>query len=179
MKKSLLWIGAAVTGLVLLAIGYGAGWFVHATGVGRTVPLEELSERERAFAERMQNVDLVGHFTIEGIEGLEDVEGVSRDKNPERYEIASVSKLDGEGDRWRFDVRVVYMTVDVTVPVVVPIVWAGDTPMVSITDFELPGLGDQFGARVLFYDERYAGTWDHGPYGGMMYGMIEPAGSGE
>ncbi len=179
MKKSLLWIGAAVTGLVLLAIGYGAGWFVHATGVGRTVPLEELSERERAFAERMQNVDLVGHFTIEGIEGLEDVEGVSRDKNPERYEIASVSKLDGEGDRWRFDVRVVYMTVDVTVPVVVPIVWAGDTPMVSITDFELPGLGDQFGARVLFYDERYAGTWDHGPYGGMMYGVIEPAGSGE
>ena len=145
MKKSLLWIAVAVAGLVLLAIGYGAGWLVHATGVGRTVPLEELSERERAFAERMQNVDLVGHFTIEGIEGLEDVEGVSRDKNPERYEIASVSKLEGEGDRWRFDVRVVYMTVDVTLPVVVPIVWAGDTPMVSITDFELPGLGDQFG----------------------------------
>lgn len=179
MKKSLLWIAAAVTGLVLLAIGYGAGWLVHATGVGRTVPLEELSERERAFAERMQNVDLVGHFTIEGIEGLEDVEGVSRDKNPERYEIASVSKIEGEGDRWRFDVRVVYMTVDVTLPVVVPIVWAGDTPMVSITDFELPGLGDQFGARVLFYDERYAGTWDHGPYGGMMYGVIEPALAGE
>ncbi|MYA09061.1 MAG: hypothetical protein F4060_14220 [Holophagales bacterium] len=177
MKKSLLWMGAAILGLVLLAIGYGAGWLVHATGVGRTVPLEELSERERAFAERMQNVDLVGHFTIEGIEGLEDVEGVSRDKNPERYEIASVSKLEGEGDRWRFDVRVVYMTVDVTLPVVVPIVWAGDTPMVSITDFELPGLGDQFGARVLFYDERYAGTWDHGPYGGLMYGMIEPAGT--
>lgn len=177
MKKATLWIAAAVTGLVLLAIGYGAGWLVHATGVGRTVPLEELSERERAFAERMQNVDLVGHFTIEGIEGLEDVEGVSRDKNPERYEIASVSKLEGEGDRWRFDVRVVYMTVDVTLPVVVPIVWAGDTPMVSITDFELPGLGDQFGARVLFYDERYAGTWDHGQYGGLMYGMIEPAGT--
>lgn len=177
MKKATLWIAAAVTGLVLLSIGYGAGWLVHATGVGRTVPLEELSERERAFAERMQNVDLVGHFTIEGIEGLEDVEGVSRDKNPERYEIASVSKLEGEGDRWRFDVRVVYMTVDVTLPVVVPIVWAGDTPMVSITDFELPGLGDQFGARVLFYDERYAGTWDHGQYGGLMYGMIEPAGT--
>lgn len=179
MKKSLLWIGAAILGVALLGVGYGAGWLVHATGVGRTVPLEELSERERAFAERMQNVDLVGHFTIEGIEGLEDVEGVSRDKNPERYEIASVSKLEGEGDRWRFDVRVVYMTVDVTLPVVVPIVWAGDTPMVSITDFELPGLGDQFGARVLFYDERYAGTWDHGPYGGLMYGVIEPAEAGE
>ncbi len=179
MKKATLWIVAAVAGLVLLGLGYGIGWLTGVTGVGRTVPLEELSERERAFTERMQNVDLVGHFTIQDSSGLEEVEGVSRDKNPERYEIASVSKLEGEGDRWRFDVRVVYMTVDVTLPVVVPIVWAGDTPMVSITDFEIPGLGEQFGARVLFYDERYAGTWDHGPYGGLMYGVIEPAGAGE
>ena len=179
MKKTTLWIVAGVTGLILLGLGYGIGLFVGVTGVGRTVPIEELSERERAFVERMQSVDLVGHFTIDNLEGLEEVEGVQRDRNPERYEIASVSKLDGEGDRWRFDVRVVYMTVDVTLPVVVPLVWAGDTPMVSITDFEIPGLGGQFGARVLFYDDRYAGTWDHGPYGGMMYGVIEPAGVGE
>ena len=179
MNKTFSWALAAVAGLILLSLGYGIGWIVHAAGIGQTVPLEELSERERAFAERMQNVDLVGHFTIGNITGLEEVDGVSRDKNPERYEIASVAKLEGEGDRWRFDVRVVYMTVDVTVPVVVPLVWAGDTPMVSITDFDLPGLGEQFGARVLFYDERYAGTWDHGPYGGLMYGVIEPAGSRE
>ncbi len=44
--------------------------------------------------------------------------------------------------------------------------------MVSITDFAIPGLGDEFGARVIFYDDRYAGTWDHGQYGGMMYGTI-------
>ena len=179
MKKSILWVCAAIAALGLLGLGYGAGWLVHATGVGRAVPLEELSERERRFAETMQNVDMVGHFTIENVPGLDEVEGVRRDRNPERYEIASVSKLKGEGDRWRFDVRVVYMTVDVTLPVVVPIVWAGDTPMVSITDFEIPGLGDQFGARVMFYDERYAGTWNHGPYGGLMYGVIEPAASRE
>ncbi len=179
MKKTTLWIVAAVAGLVLLGLGYGIGWIAGVTGVGRTVPLEELSERERGFAERMQSVDLVGHFTIDNLEGLEEIEGVRRDKNPERYEIASVAKLEGEGDRWRFDVRVVYMTVDVTLPVVVPLVWAGDTPMVSITDFAIPGLGGEFGARVLFYDERYAGTWDHGPYGGLMYGVIEPAGGGE
>ena len=45
--------------------------------------------------------------------------------------------------------------------------------MVSITDVSLPGLGEGFSARVLFYDERYAGTWDHGDYGGLMYGIIE------
>ena len=94
-----------------------------------------------------------------------------RDGNPERYEISKVTKLDG--DRWRFDVHLTYASVDVTLPVVVPIVWAGDTPMVSITDFAIPGLGDEFGARVIFYDDRYAGTWDHGAYGGMMYGTIK------
>ncbi len=178
MKRAVFWIGAAVAGLVLFGVGYGAGWFVHAAGIGRTAPLDELSERERAFAERMQDVDLVGHFTIENLQELVDVEGVEgvrRDGNPERYEIASVAKVRGPGDRWRFDVRIVYMSVDVTLPVVVPMVWAGDTPMVSITDFEIPGLGSQFGARVLFHDDRYAGTWNHGPYGGMMYGVIEPA----
>ena len=96
-----------------------------------------------------------------------------RDGQPERYEISGVTKL--EGDRWRFDARVKYGRVDVTLPVVVPLVWAGDTPMVSITNFSIPGLGDEFGARVVFYDNRYAGTWNHGEYGGLMYGTIAPA----
>lgn len=176
--KTTLWIVAGAAALVLLALAYGIGWIAGVTGVGRTVPIEELSERERVFAERMRNVDLVGHFTIGNVEGLEEVEGVQRDRNPERYEIASVEKLEGESGRWRFDVRVVYMNVDVTLPVVVPIVWAGDTPMVSIADFAIPGLGEQFGARVLFHEDRYAGTWDHGPYGGLMYGAIEPGAVG-
>ena len=37
----------------------------------------------------------------------------------------------------------------------------------------LVNTGEAFSARVLFYDDRYAGTWDHGDYGGMMYGTIE------
>ncbi len=151
-----------------LIAGLGVGWLLGVSGVGQAAPLESLDARERAFAERMQNVVLTGHFTIEGRE--------RRDGLPERYEIASATKLDG--DRWRFDVHLTYGSVDATLPVVVPIVWAGDTPMVSITDFEIPGLGDEFGARVVFYDDRYAGTWDHGEYGGMMYGTISPADGG-
>ena len=46
--------------------------------------------------------------------------------------------------------------------------------MVSLTYVSLPGLGEGFSARVLFYDDRYAGTWDHGEYGGLMFGAIEP-----
>ena len=31
-----------------------------------------------------------------------------------------------------------------------------------------------FTARVMFYAERYAGSWQHGEYGGLMYGTIAP-----
>ena len=161
--KSILLAAAFVVGLLGV---FGIGWLLGATGVGQEASPESLDARERAFAEQMENVVLTGHFTIEGQE--------RRDGLPERYEIASATKL--EGDRWRFDVHLTYGSVDATLPVIVPIVWAGDTPMVSITDFAIPGLGDEFGARVVFYDSRYAGTWDHGEYGGMMYGTISPSG---
>ena len=205
----------AIGAFVLTLVVFGLGWLTAATGAGREADVASLSERELAFTERMQNVALRGHFTIEGLseEQLErlrqsreeqtteeddagaDGEGaapatagdgelgnvqseegdgsVRMDGFDELYEISSVTKLDG--NRWRFNVRMKYMSVDVTLPVVVPIEWAGDTPMVSITNFEIPGLGSEFGARVLFYDERYAGTWDHGDVGGLMYGTIEAA----
>ena len=149
-------------GVCVVVVSFGFGWLMSSTGAGREVPVGSLTELEREFTERMRNVVLEGNFTIEGVS--------SGDRRPERYEIAQVTKLDG--DRWRFDARVTYGSVDVTLPVVVPVVWAGDTPMVSITDFAIPGLGDEFGARVVFYDSRYAGTWDHGQYRGLMYGTI-------
>lgn len=161
MKASLMVAGA----VLLLVVGYAIGSVAGGFGVGRAeADPASLTDLERGFAERMQNVALEGFFTIEGQE--------RRDGNPELYEIESVTKLEGDEGLWRFDVHLAYGSVDATLPVVVPIVWAGDTPMVSITDFEIPGLGDEFGARVVFYDERYAGTWDHGPYGGLMYGTI-------
>ena len=151
-----------IVALAILLVAAGIGWSLAATGVGRAADPASLTDRERAFAERMQNVALEGHFTIEGVE--------LGDGNPELYEISSVTKLDG--DRWRFNVHMTFGSVDATVPVVVPIVWAGDTPMVSITDLAIPGVGDEYGARVIFYDDRYAGTWDAGQYGGLMYGTI-------
>ena len=59
---------------------------------------------------------------------------------------------------------------------------AGDTPMVSITDFGIPGLDGTFTARVFFYEDRYGGSWEHamerGVFGGLMYGHIEPMAAG-
>ena len=61
---------------------------------------------------------------------------------------------------------------DMTLPVVVPVKWIEDTPVVTLTDWNIPSLGT-FTCRVLFHGDRYAGTWQHGPVGGLMYGRIE------
>ena len=143
--RGLLRIGAVVG---LMALMFAVGWVVAKSGAGQGVDPASLTDLEREFTERMQDVVLVGHFTIKE---REDQGG-----NPERYEIA----------------RVTYANTDVTLPVTVPLVWAGDTPMVSITDFTIPTLGT-FTARVFFYEDRYAGSWQHGEHGGLMYGHIE------
>ena len=149
--------------VVVLAAAFVLGWTVAKTGGGHAVKPASLTDLERAFAERMQNVTLVGHFTIEGRDG-----GGGR---PERYEIERVTKV-GDSD-WRFDARITYGDIDVTLPVTVPIVWAGDTPMITITDLTIPTLGT-FTVRLIVYDDRYAGSWQHGEFGGLMYGVIEP-----
>ena len=113
----------------------------------------------------MTNVALDGSFTVAWPEARE---GEFRD----RYEISSVEKLDG--NRWRFNARVIYGSVDVTAPVVVPMEFVGDVPVIVLKDAALPGLGDEFGAVVSFDGDRYAGTWDHGEVGGFLYGRIEP-----
>ena len=156
-----LFKATAVIGL--MALMFGVGWLVAKSGAGQGVDPASLTELEREFTERMRDVVLVGHFTIEGRAGLGG--------NPERYEIKQVTKV--SETQWRFDARLTYASIDVTLPVTVPLVWAGDTPMVSITDFTIPTLGT-FTARVFFYGDRYAGSWQHGEYGGLMYGSIEP-----
>lgn len=153
-----------VTFLLLLAIVFGAGWLTATLGIGKAVPIASLPERERQFAERMQNSALVGYFTIEGRE--------DRTLRPDRYEISSVEKI-GE-DRWRFNAKI--GETGVSAPMVVPMQFLGDTPMISMTDFEIPTVGT-FTVRVVFYGDRYFGSWQHGKFGGQMFGKIEKAGT--
>jgi hypothetical protein len=127
---------------------------------------DEPSPREQAFSQKMQNCVLVGTFTVDG-----QTEGDPL--KPERYEIESAVKA--AGDLWVFTVRIKYGKLDTKLPVTVPLLWAGETPMVSLTDASIPGLGEGFSARVLFHDDRYAGTWQHGKVGGHMFGRIEKA----
>jgi hypothetical protein len=154
-------IVVALLGVVLLVAAFAGGWLSARTGMGTAVPITSLEARERAFVDDMRGAVLDGMFTVDG----------QRDPpTQDRYEIASVEKV---GDNlWRFNVRMVHGTTDVTLPIVVPMQWVGDTPVVTLTDYSIPTLGT-FTARVFFYDSRYAGTWQHGQeIGGHLYGKI-------
>ncbi len=114
----------------------------------------------------MSNVVLDGSFTVN--------RGDETHERREKYTIASVSKVGG--DIWLFQARIQYGDHDVTVPVPVKLLWAGDTPVVSLTDASIPGLGT-FTARVLFYRDSYAGFWQHGDVSGNQFGRIVRGGA--
>ncbi len=124
---------------------------------------EDQSANEKAFQELLNNCVLVGQFTVDG-----QSSGPAKE---ERYEIRNVSKLD-DSDLWGMNARIAYGDHDVTVPIAVPVKFAGKTPMISLDDFFVPGMGT-FSARVLFHGDRYAGTWQHGDKGGHMFGYIK------
>lgn len=125
----------------------------------------ELSEKETAFAEQLKDSVLIGHFTVVG-------NNDGQAGKPERYEIKQISKVNDS--MWMFQTRIKYGNVDTIMPLVLPVEWAGNTPVVSLTNFTIPGMGT-FSCRVLFHGDRYAGTWQHGEKGGHMWGLIEKA----
>ncbi len=126
------------------------------------------AQREAKFAQSLSGAVLVGTFSIDGVKA---------EKLPftERYELKSVKKA--KDGLWTFTAHVTYLKLDVTLPITVPVVWAGDTPMVSLNNATLPGLGNQLSAKVIFDEGRYAGTWQHGKFGGHLWGKIERPGA--
>ena len=60
---------------------------------------------------------------------------------------------------------------EVPVPLPVTIKWAGDTPVITLTDLAIPGMGS-YTARVVLYRDQYAGTWSGKKGGGQVFGKI-------
>ncbi len=127
-----------------------------------TTKLDALSAEEQAFATLLTGADLVGSFTVDGQTGT---------PKQDRYSITKATKL--KGNQWAIFARIKYNEVDITVPVGVNVDWAGKTPVLSVTDLKIPGLGSEFGSNILFQGDRYAGTWEHGKVGGHMWGRVE------
>lgn len=135
--------------------------------LGAAVAADEDREMlEQKFEKQMSGATLVGHFTVDG-------KNDGKPPREERYEIASAKKLNG--DQWLITARIKYGKNDVAVPMPLNVFWAGDTPVISLTDLTIPGLGSAFTSRVMFFEGRYAGTWQHGKVGGNLWGRIEYA----
>jgi hypothetical protein len=154
--------------LVFLLAGlcamFAFGWLTGVRAIGTPITAASLPAAERAFAERMRGVTMVGTFTVSGRE--------DRQPSRDRYEIASVEKV-GD-DLWRFNAKMDCCGAagQSGIPIVVPMRFVGDTPMIMMSEHSLPGIGT-FTVRLFFYGDRYAGTWQHGKVGGHMTGRIE------
>jgi hypothetical protein len=118
------------------------------------------ADLEKKFQESMSGVTLVGNST------RLNKPGVSAE---EKYVIEKVSKM--SGDLWLFQTRLRFGSHDLPLPLPITVKWAGDTPMISLTDVSIPGLGT-YTARVLIYRDQYAGTWSGKNEGGQLFGRV-------
>jgi hypothetical protein len=121
------------------------------------------NDLEQQFQKTMSGATLIGRFTVG-----------PADANPkeERYTIGKVSKVGG--DRWLIVSRIQFGGKDVSVPLFLNVKWAGDTPVIQVTDMTVPGLGT-YTARVMVFKDQYAGTWSAPDHGGHLWGRIEKA----
>ncbi|MEZ5403421.1 MAG: hypothetical protein R2729_27315 [Bryobacteraceae bacterium] len=131
-----------------------------ACGGGTSSDRDAAARREAEFEKLLTNATLEGRFTSSRSGELKE----------DKYTISSVTRL--PGGIWTINTRIQYGDHDVTVPVPVKVVWAGDTPVITLTDLDIPKMGT-FTARVMFFRDRYAGLWWHGSQvGGQMFGQV-------
>lgn len=121
------------------------------------------AEREAALSAMLSGATLEGSFT----KSSDDAPMLTNDK----YTLGEVKKVDAAKNFWVFPTRIQYSDKDFTIPLTLPIEWAGDTPVVVVDNVGLPGMGT-FSARVLFFNDHYAGYWQHGEVGGNLFGKI-------
>jgi len=126
-----------------------------------TQPSFDRQKLEQDLARTLSNAVLVGHYDVDGQRGA---------LKEDHYTLGAVKKM--AGDLWLIPARIQYGQQDVTVPIMVPILWAGDTPIIMVTDMGLPGMA-KYTARVMIYGDRYVGTWSAGArHGGILFGRV-------
>ena len=152
--------------LIMVLVGtwlYAAPESVEGDAAAAEESIEEALQRlHEKFAATLNGSTLIGNFTETGTgeKGLTE----------ERYEIESVELLQGE--LWLFKARIRYAENDVTLPLTLPVRWAGDTPVICVDNMGFPGLGT-YTARVMIYADHYAGFWTGGDHGGHLFGIIK------
>jgi len=149
---------------LISVLGWVAAMNLNAAEQDAAPAAPDRAALEKGFVTTMTQATFVGRWNLTNGDQL----GESRE---ERYTIQGVSKVGGEV--WLVRARMQFGDKDVTVPVPVKVLWAGDTPVITLTDLAIPGVGT-FTARVVVHEGRYAGTWSGGDHGGVMSGLIVP-----
>lgn len=149
----------SIAAVALIAIGHPARLSAEPPA---TQPSADSAAAEARFADLLTGATMAGKYTVEGSDAAP--------KN-DHYRIIKAAKADG--DNWAITSSVEYKGFGIPVTLTVPVKWAGDTPVIEVTDQKIPGIGT-FTARVLFYGDHYVGTWNGGTgHGGAMWGRIE------
>jgi hypothetical protein len=129
-------------------------------------PAPDQEKLDKQFAETMSRATLVGNFTVVGEKG-------DKPLKEDRYTLGDVKKL--KNGLWLFETRIQYGDHDVKVPLALDVKWAGTTPVITLDNVLVPGLGT-FTSRVVVHNNWYAGTWSGGGHGGHLFGRIEHGG---
>lgn len=145
-----------------------AGSFAWGTSCRGDEPKESPKPLDRAalhekFKTMVTGTKWTGRFTVKG----QDLGKLT----DESYEIINAIKGE-EGEMWLLKVHVKYGKTDGVYPVPIEVLWAGETPVLTMNKLSIPGLGT-FSCRVVLDEGQYAGTWQHDAVGGHLFGRFE------
>lgn len=148
--------------LACLVLTFQVALAQQAAAEKESKPAPSQEELEKKFAETMSGATLVGRFTTRDQQGEQPLK-------EDRYTLGKVYKL--PNGLWSFETRIQYGQHDVKVPLALEVKWAGSTPVITLDNVLVPGLGT-FNSRVLVHGDEYAGTWSGGDHGGHLFGRI-------
>ena len=138
--------------------------FAVGTGALSAQQAATQADLDAKFEAAMKDARLEGQFNVIAPNG----------QMPAYDELYMVSEMErGEGNTWIFKAKMSYGNQEhpAEFPIPVQVLWAGDTPVITMTDTTVEGLGT-FTVRLLLHGDRYAGSWQHGAVGGHMWGRL-------
>ena len=128
---------------------------------GKPIPSQE--ELEAKFKAMLTKATLAGRWAP-----IKD--GTLGDEKEDKYGIVSVGKVNG--DSWVVNAKMKYGGREFVAPFPVKVRWAGDAAVLIVDNLQMPGGQNSYSARVMFYENTYAGTWSGGGHGGMLSGLV-------
>lgn len=142
--------------LLIAALAIFTGPFLHAADA-------TAADLEAKFKTAMTDVVMSGRwFPVK--------DGALGAAKEDRYSIVGVEKV--SGNSWVINARMR----NAVIPIPVKVEWAGDAAVIIVDNLQIPGAGNYGGtaysARVMIYDNTYAGTWSGGDHGGLLSGLM-------